>query len=113
MSTDCVFCQIATGEQPATIVYQNEQVMAFEDIHPAAPVHVLIIPRRHITSLAHLEDGDAALMGEVIMAAAQVARLKGVTDFQLLTNTGRGAGQRVFHLHFHLLAGRRLTWTSG
>jgi histidine triad (HIT) family protein len=114
MENDCVFCRIAAGQQPADIVYESDTVLAFRDIHPQAPVHVLIIPRKHIAGIADLEPGDAAAMGEVMVAARTVAEQLGVQDaFRLVVNNGRKAGQSVFHIHVHLLSGRRFGWPPG
>lgn len=107
MPRDCIFCRIVAGEASADIIYENEHVIAFHDIHPAASTHVLIVPRKHITNIAFVEESDKALMGEVIYAARIIAEQLGVEDaFRLIVNNGRSAGQSVFHLHFHLLAGR-------
>jgi histidine triad (HIT) family protein len=107
MIKDCIFCRIVAGEAPADVVFENEYVIAFHDINPAAATHVLIVPRKHITSIATIEEPDKALMGEAIHAARVVAEQLGVDDaFRLVVNNGSRAGQSVFHLHFHLLAGR-------
>lgn len=107
MSRDCIFCRIIAGEAHADVVYENEHVIAFHDIHPAAAIHVLIVPKKHITSIAAVEEADKSLMGEVIHASRIVAEQLGVEDaFRIVINNGQGAGQSVFHLHFHLLAGR-------
>jgi histidine triad (HIT) family protein len=107
MPGDCIFCRIVAGEAPADIIYENEHVVAFHDIHPAAATHVLIVPRKHLTSIAAVEESDKALMGELLYAARRVAEQLGVDSaFRLVINNGSGAGQSVFHLHVHLLAGR-------
>ncbi len=114
MGNDCVFCQISAGLHPADVVYESDTVLAFRDIHPQAPIHVLIIPRRHIARIADLEPGDAAVMGNVMVAARLVAEQLGVEDaYRLVVNSGRNAGQSVFHIHVHLLAGRRFAWPPG
>lgn len=112
---DCLFCKIAAGEIPADIVHDDEHVIAFRDINPKAPTHVLLIPRRHIASAAELSGTDAEMLGRLFAVAAQVARDAGVADsgYRLVTNVGAGAGQSVFHLHFHLLGGRSLAWPPG
>jgi len=111
---DCLFCKIATGEIPADIVAQDELVVAFRDINPKAPTHVLLIPRRHIASAAALGAQDAEMLGRLFSVAAQVARDAGVErGYRLVTNVGAGAGQSVAHLHFHLLGGRSMTWPPG
>ncbi len=111
----CIFCRIVAGEAPAQVVYEDEELFAFKDRHPAAPVHVLIIPRRHIVSLAEAAPDDAALLGRMALLAGELARQEGIAEsgFRLVTNSGRGAGQSVFHLHWHLLGGRYLGWPPG
>lgn len=110
---ECLFCRIADGELPADTVAESEEWLAFRDIDPQAPVHVLIIPRRHVESVAELD--DAGLAGRLVMAAAETARELGVDEdgYRLVTNRGAKAGQSVFHLHLHLLAGRRMEWPPG
>ncbi|MGD8495791.1 MAG: histidine triad nucleotide-binding protein [Gemmatimonadales bacterium] len=112
---DCLFCRIYAGEIPADTVAEGEDWMAFRDIDPQAPVHVLIIPKRHVESVAALETGDTALAGRLLLAAAETARELGVEEdgYRLVTNRGEKAGQSVFHLHLHLLAGRRMNWPPG
>jgi histidine triad (HIT) family protein len=112
---DCLFCKIAAGEIPADLVHQDEHVLAFRDISPKAPTHVLLIPRRHVASAAELGDGDGEMLGRLFSVAAQVARDAGVAEkgYRLVTNVGPGVGQSVFHLHFHLLGGRSLGWPPG
>jgi histidine triad (HIT) family protein len=109
---DCVFCKIVAGEIPSRKVFENDRILAFEDINPKAPTHILLIPKKH---LENLNDGasDPALLGEIVARSAALAKELGVPDFRLVTNTGREAGQLVFHLHFHLLAGRRMGWPPG
>jgi histidine triad (HIT) family protein len=115
MVDDCLFCRIASGEIPADIVVEDELVVAFRDISPKAPTHVLLIPREHITSAAELRDEHGPLLGRLFATAAQVARDDGVVEsgFRLVSNAGSGAGQSVPHLHFHLLGGRSLGWPPG
>jgi len=115
MTQNCIFCKIVAGEIPAKLVYQDEQVTVFHDIDPAAPVHVLIIPNRHIASLAAVGDEDAAAVGRLLTVAGQVAQLTGVaeTGYRVTVNVGRDGGQAVYHLHAHLLGGRRLSWPPG
>lgn len=107
---DCIFCRIATGDLGATFFYESGNVVAFDDLDPQAETHVLIIPRRHISSLAALTRDDDPLAGELLLAAVSVARKRRIEEsgFRLLTNHGKDAGQSVFHLHFHLLGGNRL-----
>ena len=115
MSDDCLFCKIVDGELPAEIVYQDDQLLAFEDINPKAPFHVLIIPRRHISTLNDLQEGDEPLLGSLISRAAQIAKDHGHAQdgYRTVFNCSRGAGQTVFHIHLHLLAGRNMTWPPG
>lgn len=104
--TDCIFCRIAHGEIPSTKVFEDEEILAFKDIHPQAPVHFLIIPKRHITSLDHLAPEDSALLGRLLALAPQLAHEQGLTDgFRTIINTGRVGGQEVPHLHLHVLGG--------
>lgn len=112
-ASDCIFCKIASGEAKSRIVHQDEHVVAFKDLNPRAPLHVLVIPRRHVASMA--EADDAMLVGRVALAAAKVAKDAGYGErgFRLVTNTGTEAGQSVPHLHFHVLAGRHLSWPPG
>jgi len=113
---ECIFCQIANGEVPADMVYEDEHVVAFKDIRPVAPVHILIITRKHIPSLAAIDnDEDGQLMGRLHRAAAACARTAGVDakGFRLVANCGRDAGQLVDHVHYHLLGGRPLQWPPG
>ena len=110
---NCLFCQIAAGEIPSQIVHQDEHVIAFKDRSPRAPLHVLVIPRRHVDSLR--EATDPELVGRVALAAAKVAQDAGFGErgFRVVANTGPEAGQTVPHLHFHVLAGRSLSWPPG
>ena len=110
--SDCIFCKIVAGEIPAKKVFENERLLAFEDINPKAPTHILLIPKQHIENLNDAA-ADPALLGEIVARAASVARDRGVSDFRLVANTGKEAGQLVFHLHFHLLAGRQMKWPPG
>jgi histidine triad (HIT) family protein len=112
---DCIFCKIVAGQIPAKLVYQDEQVLAFHDISPVAPVHVLIVPHRHIESLAVLTEEDAEVIGRLLAAAEPVARLTGVaaSGYRVVFNVGRDAGIAVYHLHAHLLGGRKLSWPPG
>ena len=110
---DCIFCKIASGEVQAQIVYQDEDVVVFKDLNPQAPVHLLIIPVKHITKLDEASKEDMALLGKLQLTAAKIAKDMGVTDFRLITNNGKGAGQSVEHLHYHLMAGRRFLWPAG
>lgn len=112
---NCLFCKIASGQIPGDIVYQDEDVVAFKDIHPQAPVHILLISRRHIPSIADMTPEDGPLLGIMFSAAAKLANKLGVDEggYRVVTNVGRDAGQSVFHLHFHLLGGREFSWPPG
>jgi histidine triad (HIT) family protein len=111
----CLFCRIVRKELPARIVFENERLLAFEDIRPRAPVHVLIIPKDHFASLDDAPEGSEALLGEILLRARALAREKGVgeTGYRVVLNTGRDSGQEVFHIHFHVLGGRPLHWPPG
>jgi histidine triad (HIT) family protein len=108
---DCIFCQIVSGKIPSDTVYQNEGVVAFRDIKPQAPVHIIIIPKRHIPSLTHLSEADSSLVGRMVAIANQIAKEEGVAQngYRLVINCGKEGGQLVPHLHMHLLGGRRLS----
>ena len=112
---DCLFCKILKGEIPAAIIYEDERMIAFKDINPQAPLHALIVPKRHIASLNDLVPEDDALVGEMIRRAAAIAGQHGYADrgFRTVFNTNAEAGQTVFHIHLHLLAGRGLMWPPG
>ncbi|MDA8129918.1 MAG: histidine triad nucleotide-binding protein [Elusimicrobia bacterium] len=111
---DCIFCKIASGEVNSKVVYEDPDILAFLDLNPQAPTHVLIIPRRHIDRLSAVSDADAELLGKLQLAAARTAKLLKVEGgFRLVTNNGRGAGQAVDHLHYHLLGGRKMLWPPG
>jgi histidine triad (HIT) family protein len=113
MNDTCIFCRIVSGSIPAQIVAQNEVALAFRDLHPQAPVHVLVIPRRHVGSLATAD--DQAELGALTLLAAEVARLEGVaeTGYRVVTNIGNDGGQTVGHLHLHVLGGRAMAWPPG
>ncbi len=111
----CAFCQIAAGQQTAEIIYEDEQAVAFRDIRPQAPVHILIIPRAHISGPLHVDGDNAPLIGHLVAVAAQVAQREGIAEagYRLVLNQGRASGQSVYHLHLHLLGGRRMGWPPG
>ncbi|MBI4568782.1 MAG: histidine triad nucleotide-binding protein [Planctomycetes bacterium] len=117
MPTDpnCVFCKIAGGAIPATLLHQDGDTVAFQDLHPQAPTHVLVIPRDHVASTRDLQAGDAAAAGRLIVVAAKLARERGLADagYRLVINCGKKGGQTVPHLHLHLLAGRQMNWPPG
>lgn len=112
---NCLFCKIASGQIAGDIVYQDEDLVAFNDIHPQAPVHILLISRRHIPSMADVTPEDGPLLGILFSVAAKLAHKLGVDEggYRVVTNVGREAGQSVFHLHFHLLGGRNFSWPPG
>ena len=113
--SDCLFCGIVEGTIKANIVYQNDLVVAFNDIGPKAPVHVLIIPRKHIVGVLDVTLDDGAVIGEIFQVAARLAREFGIADsgFRVVVNSGPDSGQSVFHLHYHLLGGRQMSWPPG
>ena len=108
---DCVFCQIIAGKIPSEILYRDEEVIAFRDINPAAPTHLLIVPKKHIPSLVHLSQADLPLVGHMVNVADQLAKEEGISEngYRLVINCGKDAGQEVPHLHMHLLGGRKLS----
>ena len=112
---ECLFCKIIARTIPAAFVYEDELVVAFDDINPQAPTHTLIIPRKHMTSIAEAQDSDVGLLGRMMLAGNTIARQKGIADagYRLVVNTGVHGGQTVFHLHLHILGGRHLAWPPG
>lgn len=111
---DCIFCKIAAGEIPSTKVYEDDTVVAFNDLDPQAPVHVLIIPKEHITSAAEINESNSAVVAHIFEVAAKIAAEKGLKDgFRIVNNCGDSAGQSVKHLHFHLMGGRDFGWPAG
>jgi histidine triad (HIT) family protein len=113
--SDCLFCKIRDGDIPGDIVYEDEDVLAFNDVNPQAPVHILIIPKKHIPTINDAGAGDAAMLGQLALTAKKIARDKGVSEdgYRLVFNCNRGAGQTVFHIHMHLIAGRDMHWPPG
>jgi len=113
--SDCLFCAIVAGDIPADVIHRDDRALAFRDIDPQAPVHVLVIPADHHATAADLAASDPALAGHLLTVAGQVAASEGVdeTGYRIVTNTGEGAGQSVHHVHFHVLGGRDLTWPPG
>lgn len=110
----CLFCKIVAREIPSAIVFENDHALAFRDIHPGAPTHVLVIPKKHLRGIAEAEAGDAALLGEVLLAAKTVAAQEKLDGgFRIAINNGPDAGQSVFHLHVHVLGGRQMAWPPG
>jgi len=112
---DCLFCKILDGDIPADIIYESDSAIAFRDVNPKAPVHVLIIPREHIATINDLSAGDAAMVGSLFMAAKEIAAEEGLADdgYRVVMNCNAAAGQSVFHLHLHMLGGRTLAWPPG
>jgi histidine triad (HIT) family protein len=114
VSTDCLFCNIANGLLSTEFLLETDQLVAFRDLHPVAPTHILVIPKGHIKSLADIEAGDGALLGAIMLAIKELAKEEGLEDgFRVVANTGQDGGQSVHHLHFHLLGGRSLQWPPG
>jgi histidine triad (HIT) family protein len=115
VDTSCIFCRIVEGSLDADVLYSSDTVMAFRDINPQAPVHVLLIPKEHVTSIAEIEDRHGGMLADLAQAARQVARAEGVAEsgWRLVANVGREGGQHVFHLHLHLLGGRQMGWPPG
>ncbi len=113
--SDCLFCKIAAKAIPAKLVHEDDQAVAFDDINPQAPVHTLVIPRKHVASMAELNEADAGLLGHLLLVGNQIAKQKGIAEggYRLVVNTGRNGGQTVFHLHLHLLGGRPMHWPPG
>lgn len=113
--SQCIFCKIANGELPATKVYEDELALAFRDLHPQAPTHILIIPRKHIATLNDLEAEDAELMGRIFLVAKQLAVTEGLAEagYRTVFNCNEAGGQAVYHIHLHLLGGRQMQWPPG
>jgi histidine triad (HIT) family protein len=113
--SECLFCKIINRDVPGSIVYEDDRVLAFDDINPRAPTHVLIVPKRHITSLNDLSVEDDQLVGELVRRAAVIAKSRGISGggYRAVFNTNRDAGQTVFHIHLHLLGGRSMEWPPG
>ncbi len=112
---DCIFCKIVAGSAKATLVYQDEQVTAFRDIHPVAPTHILIVPNKHIESVSSLEEADAHIAGQLLLTARKLAEQEGIhkDGFRIIANTGVNGGQTVPHLHVHLIGGQRMKFPMG
>ena len=110
MQEDCTFCKIIKGEIPSTKVYEDEEILAFNDINPAAPIHILVIPKKHIVSLAEMEDGDEKIISKIYNVINKIAEKQGfkAKGYRVIVNCGKDGGQEVGHLHFHLLAGKQL-----
>ncbi len=112
---DCIFCKIIQQELPAKLIYQDDNVIAFDDLHPQAPVHKLIVPRKHIATLNDLDATDTELMGHLLQTAQKLAKQLGIAEngYRVVVNCNAGGGQVVFHIHLHLLGGRNMTWPPG
>ena len=110
MDENCIFCKIIKGEIPSSKVYEDEEIIAFKDINPAAPIHILVIPKKHITSLAEMKDGDEIIISKIYKVINEIAEKQGVKEkgYRVIVNCGKDGGQEVGHLHFHLLAGKQL-----
>lgn len=116
MSADnCLFCKILAGDIPAELVYESATAVAFRDINPQAPTHVLVIPRKHISTINHIDKGDEAIIGSLYSAAKEIAAKEGIADdgYRAVMNCNEGAGQSVFHIHLHVLGGRPMGWPPG
>ena len=105
---DCIFCKIIAGEIPSTKVYEDDQILAFRDIQPAAPTHILVIPKQHIAGVREITAQNSAVVAHIFETIPQIAKAEGITDYRVVSNNGAEAGQTVHHLHFHILAGRTL-----
>jgi histidine triad (HIT) family protein len=115
VAADCLFCRIVAGDIPSTRVHEDDEIIAFRDIAPRAPTHILVIPRRHIASAADLTEADGPMLGRLFAATAQIARDQGITEggYRIVTNVGTWGGQTVDHLHLHLMGGRPFVWPPG
>ena len=115
MAEDCIFCRIVNGELPSEKVYEDDELYAYRDINPGAPVHVLIIPKKHISRITEIDDDDAALVGRMFMAANGIAEKEGIVEsgFRYVFNCNGHGGQTVYHIHLHILGGRQFTWPPG
>ncbi|MBL7481831.1 histidine triad nucleotide-binding protein [Legionella bononiensis] len=112
---NCLFCKIAQGDIPATVVFEDNEIMAFRDIRPQAPTHILVIPKRHIATINDTSDQDEQLLGRMILTAKKLAESEGLSEigYRLVFNINSGGGQEVYHIHLHLLGGRQMTWPPG
>lgn len=105
MKKDCIFCKVINGNLPAKFVYKDNDIVAFKDIKPVAPVHIIIVPKKHIDNLLKTKDSDTMVLGKILRTAAKVAKKMGIEDFRVINANGSGAGQTVFHMHYHLVGG--------
>ena len=113
MTDNCLFCKIIAGDIPSDKLYEDEEIYAFRDIHPQAPVHFLVVPKKHISCPAEIGGDDEQLIGRLIRIAGHIAEKEGIEHYRLVFNNGEGAGQTVFHVHLHVLGGRAMTWPPG
>jgi histidine triad (HIT) family protein len=115
MNGECIFCRIIEKKIPSKVVYEDQHVFAFEDVNPQAPTHILVVPKKHIPDIQSMEDIDRELIGHLFMTAKKIATDKGLVEkgYRTVINNGAGAGQTVFHLHLHILSGRRFSWPPG
>jgi len=113
MSDDCLFCKIARGDIPADIIYEDDDILAFRDIAPQAPVHFLVIPKKHISGPASLTLEDEQLIGKIMRKGSEIAQKEGIDHYRVVFNNGEQAGQTVFHIHMHILGGRDMNWPPG
>ncbi len=113
--SDCLFCKIVDKKIPAKVVHEDDQILAFDDIHPQAPVHTLVIPKRHVATIQDCGAQDQSLLGQLMLTCAKVAKLKGLAEsgYRVAMNTGADGGQTVFHLHLHVMGGRHMGWPPG
>ena len=114
-NVDCLFCKIVAGDIPADVVYESDTILAFRDVNPQAPTHVLVIPKRHIETINDLQEGDRQVVGDLFLVAARIAAEEGIADdgYRVVMNCNEGAGQSVFHIHLHLIGGRAMNWPPG
>ncbi len=112
---ECIFCKIIDGQIPADLIYQDDSIVAFRDINPQAPTHVLIIPKKHIEKISDINEEDSELISKMVLVAKKIAEDEGITEsgFRLVFNNNKDAGQEVFHIHLHLLGGRKFSWPPG
>jgi histidine triad (HIT) family protein len=115
MPMDCIFCKIAHGKLNATIVYEDDQILAFRDLNPQAPTHILVIPKKHIATLNDVTETDSILLGNMILAAKKIAKMEQLSEagYRLLFNVNQQGGQTVYHIHLHVVGGRTMTWPPG
>ncbi|UCC40998.1 MAG: histidine triad nucleotide-binding protein [Candidatus Aminicenantes bacterium] len=112
---NCIFCKIIDKEIPSEIVFEDERIIAFNDINPQAPIHILLIPKEHFASLNNIPEGKKDILSHILLKARQIAQQEGIAEngYRIVLNTEKDSGQEVFHIHFHLLGGRRMTWPPG